>query len=143
MHITKSILLIMIGVFAGIAFVISCGDIWHLGTNAAVGAPKPTNATPVCDCPAAQQLLAGRLVGESAFLVVGAHEHGSGGILCPEGALPVSGSCTVRNPIPDQDVILRESGFYPNRPGWRCSLDNNGPTQILYEVAVSCLRPPQ
>jgi hypothetical protein len=148
MYIAKSILLILSGATVGIAFVISCGDNWHLVADAAVDAPKASNAAPVCDCPAAQPLLAGRLVEQSVFWSIDGNRQGSSNLYCPPDTLPISGSCTVAEPSPDKDVILRESGFIEsgfivNQPAWRCSYRNNEPTAILYKIAVSCLRPPQ
>jgi hypothetical protein len=141
MHVAKSILLMLSGATAGIAFVISCGDNWHLGADAAVDAPKTSDAAPVCDCPAAEPPLDDRLVVTDVLDVLGGNGQRSIQILCPAGARPISGSCTVDGPFADKDVILRQSGFVDDPPSWRCSYRNNEPTTITFRVAVLCLKP--
>lgn len=143
MHVAKSILLTLSGAAAGIAFVISCGDNWHLGVDAAVDAPKTPDAAPVCDCPASEPPLTGRLMVDSVIMTVGGNEEGSASVLCPPGAIPISGSCKLDTPIflPRRDVILREAGFVYNSPGWRCTVHNNESTMINYEIFVLCLKP--
>jgi hypothetical protein len=139
MHIAKSILLMLSGATAGIAFVISCGDNWHPGADAA-DAPNAPDA-PVCDCPAAEPPLAGRLVVVEMFEPVDGNSQRSTNLFCPPGARLISGSCTVAEFFPNKDVILKESGFIDNPPGWRCSYGNNEPAQITYRVAALCLKP--
>jgi hypothetical protein len=140
MHVAKSILLMLSGVTAGIAFMISCGDNWHSGADAA-DAPKTPDATPACDCPVAEPPLAGRLVVVDVLELVDGNSQRSTNLSCPPGAQVISGSCAVDNPIPDKNVTLKESGFIQNPPGWRCSYSNNETSQITYRVAALCLNP--
>jgi len=150
MHVPKSVLFLLSGATAGISFVISCGDNWHLGADAAVDAtvdaPKTPDAAPVCDCPAAEPPLAGRLVINSGVFAVGGNQDESTTKLCPPGSIPISGSCKLDTSIffPERDVILREAGFiyHPlGDSGWRCTVHNNESTLVLYEIFVMCLKP--
>ena len=96
MHIAKSILLLLSGATAGIAFVISCGDNWHLSADAAVDAtadaPKTPDAAPVCDCPAAEPPIAGRLYFDSGIAVVDGYQEQSVGICVPRARSPSRGA---------------------------------------------------
>lgn len=145
MHITRSVLLLLSGAMAGIAFILSCGDNLSIKANAdaAIDAPKAPDAAPVCDCPAAEPPLANRLVMTSGHGILGPNWWGASGIYCPPGAQPISGSCTIDGPYSNKDVILTESGFLFDTygAGWRCSFHNNEPTQFTYTVAVLCLKP--
>jgi hypothetical protein len=140
MHLPKSIAFLLSGVVAGLAFVISCGDNWHLGTDAAIDASKIADAAPACDCPAAEPPLADRLVWTSVHNVVQPNGLGFVNILCPAGTRPISGSCTVNDPAPLKNVILVQSGFIDNPPAWRCGYRSNEPTLLLYTIAALCLR---
>jgi len=149
MHIAKSILFMLSGATAGIAFVISCGDNWHLGADAAVDAtadaPKAPDAAPGCDCPAAEPPITGRLYFDSSIAGVDGNQEQSVGRFCPPGAIAISGSCKLSTPIfnPRKDVILREAGliYGPVPSGWRCTVRNNESETVLYEIFVLCLKP--
>jgi hypothetical protein len=149
MHIAKPILFLLSGVTTGIAFVVSCGDNWHLSADAAVDAtadaPKALDAAPVCDCPAAEPPIPGRLFFDSSIIIVDGYQDHSASRLCPTGAIAISGSCKLSTPIPNprRDVILRESGlvYAPIPSGWRCTVHNNESEMVLYEIFVLCLKP--
>jgi len=151
MHFARSILLLLSGATAGIVVVISCGNHWHLGAgtfvDAAVNVLKVPDATSVCDCPAAEPPLAGRLVVRDGIIGVEGNQSHSVTVLCPPGAIPITGNCKLDTPIfsPRRDVILREAGFarsfFGDLSGWRCTVHNNESTMVLYALSVMCLIP--
>ena len=142
MHVAKSILLLLSGATAGIAFVISCGDNWRLKADAAIDAPKSVDAAPVCDCPAAEPPLAGRLEVFSGTQVIAGNDTGLQGRACPAGTQLISGSCTTDFINPIRDVTLQQSGFFGMPPvGWECLFRNNEATPVTIRVSVICLKP--
>lgn len=133
--------LVLSGVVAGIGFVLSCGDnlTAKATADAAVNAP---DAAPGCNCPAAEPPLANRLVFYDALDPVEGNSDGGLGIVCPPGARPISGTCTVDEPIYNRkDVIVRESGLSDNPQAWRCRYRNNESTRVTFRVGVLCLLP--
>lgn len=140
MHVAKSVLLLLSGAAAGILFVISCGDNWHLGADAAIDAPKASDATPVCDCPAAEPPLAGRFVVVTNVRTIPANGRSGEGAACPTGTLLISGSCTVDNATTVFNVTLEQSGFY-TPTGWNCEFRNNEPFAVPIRVSAICLKP--
>ena len=142
MHVAKSILLLLSGATAGIAFVISCGDNLHLGADAAIDAPKTADAAPVCDCPAAEPPLTGRFEVVSGLRVIAGNDTGFQGVACPAGSQLISGSCTTDFINPIRDVTLQQSGFYDFPPtAWGCRFRNNEASPVTIRVSVICLKP--
>ena len=142
MHVAKSILLLLSGATAGIAFVISCGDNLHLSADAAIDAPKIADAAPVCDCPAAEPPLAGRFVVFSQLRVIAGNDTSTQGVECPAGMQLISGSCTTDFINPIRNVTLQQSGFFEMPPAaWNCMFRNNEATPVTIRVSVICLRP--
>ena len=142
MQVTRSILLVASGAVAGIAFVLSCGDNLSSRVDAAVDAPKAPDATPLCDCPAAEPPLAGRVVVISTDETVDPNAEGSGTATCPVGSQLISGSCTTIYPGDIYDVMLRESGFYLFSPlSWHCGFLNKSSYRVTFRTSVICLKP--
>ena len=142
MHVAKSILLLLSGATAGIAFVISCGDNWHLGADAAIDAPKIADAAPVCDCPAAEPPLAGRIEVFSSLRVIPGNDTTTQSRACPVGSHAISGSCTTDFINPIRDVTLQQSGIFDVPPtAWNCMFRNNEATPVTIRVSVVCLKP--
>ena len=145
MNIAKSMFLVLSGVVAGIVFVLSCGDnlTAKATADAAVDAPTPLDAAPVCDCPAAEPPLANRLVLYDVLDVIDSNTEGGANILCPQGARPISGSCTVDGPLSSlhRNIVVKESGFRDNPLAWRCVYRNNESTSVTFRTAVLCLKP--
>ena len=144
MHIARSILLLMTGVVSGIAFVFSCGDNLSVKANAdaAIDALKTSDAAPICDCPAAEPPLAGRLIVVSTTRTIPANFPSGTSAVCPEGSQLISGSCTqdLVNPVPN--ITLQQSGFFePPSREWSCSFHNNEPFPVTVRASVTCLKP--
>lgn len=144
MHVARSILLLMTGAASGIVFVLSCGDNLSVKANAdaAVDAPKVPDATPTCDCPAAEPPLAGRFVTVSNTLIIAANNIGIQSALCPAGSQLISGSCTqdLLNPVPN--LTLQQSGFFEIAPPeWFCMFRNNEPFPVTIRASAICLNP--
>jgi hypothetical protein len=142
MQVTRSILLVASGAVAGIAFVLSCGDNLSIRADAAVDAPKAPDASPLCDCPAAEPPLAGRVVVISTDNTVDPNAESTGTATCPVGSQLISGSCTTIYPTDIYDVIMRESGFYISSPlTWHCLFLNKSSFRLTFRTSVICLKP--
>jgi hypothetical protein len=143
MRVPTSILLLLSGATAGAAFVLSCGDNWHLSSDAAIDAPKTDDAALGCDCPAAEPPLAHRFVLATGYFDLDANAHSSVTAFCPGmGMRLLGGHCKVVNAPTISDVTLKQSGFFDDPPtGWRCSYRNDDPVMHLGEVGVLCLAP--
>lgn len=98
----SAVLILSVGVVAGAALIVACSD------------DSPTDAdAAVCDCPAAEAPLAGRIVHVRA---AGPLTAGGGGISaadCPAGATIIGGACEVQ--APDAKILLMESRFVVDR----------------------------
>jgi hypothetical protein len=143
MRAATSILLMLSGATAGISFVLSCGDNWHLATDAAIDAPEVTDAPPICDCPAAEPPLAGRFeVFSVTDVIAGNFMSGNSHVCLTKGSQVISGSCTTDVATPIRNVTLQYSGF-SSLPaiGWGCDFRNNEATPVTIRVSVICLKP--
>jgi hypothetical protein len=142
LRVAKTILLVLSGGIAGIAFGISCGDNWQVATDAAIDAPMVADAAPVCDCPAAEPPLAGRFVLFSGLTVIPGNDYAGQGAGCPAGTKLISGSCTTDLSNPLRDVTMLLSGFVDDPPtAWLCRFRNNEDTPVTIRVSVVCLKP--
>ena len=144
MYIARSILLLMTGAASGIAFVLSCGDNLSVNANAdaAIDAPKAPDATPSCDCPAAEPPLAGRIVVVSNTQTIAANNFNAQSAACPVGSQLISGSCTQDLLNPYRRLTLEQSGFFEASPReWFCWFRNNEPFPVTIRVSVTCLNP--
>jgi len=141
MQVAKSLLLLLTGGAAGIAFVLSCGDNLHLGADAAVDAPRTVDAAPVCDCPAAEPPLAGRFVKISNVRTLPANGRTSQSVACPAGARLIMGSCRL-DTASLYNVVLEQSGLPPaGTEGWDCMFRNNESVAIDFRTTAICLLP--
>lgn len=142
MHVVRSALLLLRGEATGIVFMISCGDNWHLGADAAIDAPKTIDAAPVCDCPAVESPLAGRFVVASNVRTLPANGRLSEDIRCPAGMPLISGSCVVDNATMRFNVTLEQSGAEDVPPTtWGCAFHNYEPFPVSFRVSATCLKP--
>ena len=142
MQVTRSILLVASGAVAGIAFVLSCGDNLSSSVDAAVDIPKAPDAAPLCDCPAAEPPLAGRVVVISTDDTVDPNFESSGTASCPVGSQLISGSCTTIYPTAIFDVVMRESGVLIGSPlTWLCRFHNTSSYRLTFRTSVICLEP--
>src|SRR5262245_48087793 len=110
MRVVNSMLLVLVGVVAGIAVVVSCGDRVPAKVDAAVDGPSPADAAK-CDCPAAEPPLAGRfmIVGNAA--TVAPNDRGFQGATCPADTQLITGSCGPEDASTFYDLTLQESAL--------------------------------
>jgi hypothetical protein len=123
---------LLAGFLSGIALIISCGD------------DSPTRAdAAICDCPALEPKIAGRVTVVDATNVIGPNERGGQGTFCPDGGIRLSGSCTTETLNPLRNVTLEQSGFYSKTDleGWHCEFKNNESIEVTVKVSVVCLMP--
>lgn len=146
MHISKPILLSLIGIALGGAAAVKVGNTGfrRAMAEAPVGATSTQHAsTPSCDCPPAEPPLAGRFVEVRELRLIQAKGTGVQDVLCPAGSYLISGSCSTDYDTAIYNVTLRESrhiGAPPN--GWHCSWVNNETmTALNFRVAAICLNP--
>jgi hypothetical protein len=141
MRLTRSIVLVLSGMVAGLALAMSCGDDSHGKVDAATDAPK-ADAPAVCDCPPAERPLAGRFVIVSQTQIIAGNATGGQATVCPTGAQVISGSCTTELGNPLRDVTLQQSGFYTDPGGgWHCEFRNNEAIPVTIKVSAICLKP--
>lgn len=132
MPIARSFILVLAGLFAGVALVVSCS------------ADSPSNAdADTCNCPAAEPPIIGRITVVDAFQTIAANSTGGQGVECPERSVLLSGSCTTDTVNPLRDVTLSQSGFYDAGREWNCEFKNNEATPVRIKVSVRCLAPAQ
>ncbi len=128
-------ILLLAGAALGIAFIFACGD----------GNQNHVDAAPVCDCPAAEPPLAGRIVIEpQTTSPIPAQSSASAGNACPLGATLLSGSCRIQGAGHDQ-ITLSQSGVdvAGQTQGWDCNWYNPTTTAATGTVQVICLIPAQ
>jgi hypothetical protein len=130
MHLARTTLLVVSGMVAGIALVLSCGD----------DATRPVDAAdpPKCDCPAAEPPLAERIVQVENTQTIPAMGEDTQGVGCPSGAIVLSGGCA--NLVGQTSQILVEESF-PGDTSWQCGWRNPSNTPIQVRVIARCLKP--
>jgi hypothetical protein len=128
----KTPVLLLAGAALGIAIVVACGD------------DSPTDAdAAMCDCPAAEPPLAGRItIAPNATVALSAQSNVTWGRGCDEGEILLGGSCLLETQ--DPEITLSESGVQtlPGLPpAWRCVWNNPTARDNVGEVRVICLAP--
>lgn len=128
----NSLALLAVGVVVGVALVVACSD------------DSPTDAdAAVCDCPAAEPPLAGRIVSVRASEAIAPGGAGGAGVACPAGSTILGGACEIQTP--DAKILLRESRI--NRTGtpqYVCLWNSEGATVANTGTAEAiCLTPAQ
>jgi len=133
MRFSTSVVLLVAGMLAGTILVLSCGD----------DSPGSADAA-MCDCPATEPPIAGRIMVVDQTRVIGPNSRGGQGAECPAGALRLAGSCTTATGNPDRDVTLEQAGFYnaTDQRSWNCFFKNNEATDVPIKASVVCLIPP-
>lgn len=129
MSIMRSRGFVIIGAITG-GLLISCSD----DTPGALDAG-------LCNCPAAEPPLDGRIRQMTRSREIGANEAGLVGVACDPGAHVLGGGCGGPDGIV-ADIVIRES--LPNRgnvPGWYCSIRNNQSTPVTVHAMAFCLTP--
>lgn len=127
----RTIMIAAAGACAGLAFALSCG-----------GGPQSADAAGVCDCPAAEAPLAGRIERVVTQATVEANaEHRGIAADCKAGAVVLGGSCRMDGPV--GTLVLRESGIdlQQTGDGWYCGFGNTAATSMGVTVTAICLNP--
>jgi len=126
----NSLVLLAVGAVGGIALIVACSD------------DSPTDAdAAVCDCPAAEPPLTGRIVALRASAPIVAGSAGSTSVACPAGSTILGGACEVETP--DSAILLMESRFFrTGNPQYACrwsaleaTVANTGTAEVI------CLTP--
>ncbi len=95
MSLSRWILPTLAGAIAGATLVIACSD----------DSPGDADAA-VCDCPAAEAPIAGRVMSVSATGAIGANSAGGQTAQCPTGAILLGGGCRLDQGIDDPQVLI-------------------------------------
>ncbi len=128
----SSFVYLVVGVAAGISFVIACGD----------DSPGDVDAADAsCNCPAAEPPLAGRITRVRSDNNLSPGGTGLSGVFCPSGAIVLGGACEVA--VSDTNVVLLSSRIVPGAaPGYRCDWSTVNATMARTGTAeVVCLTP--
>jgi hypothetical protein len=128
----KTIIACLASALAGVAFVLSCSD----------DAPGTADAA-VCDCPAAEPPLAGRLVDQSQQFDLPANTLGNAGVDCPVGSTLLYGGCEITGGMvtTHEDVALVTSAKAGDAQSWNCLWQNNSASILQGTARVTCLTP--
>ena len=124
-------LVLCAGAALGIALMLSCGH-----------SPQTADAADVCNCPAAEPPLDGRIVTGTTTTPVPEQALTSFSARCPTGAtIVLGGSC--RLATTQRGVNLQESGIHNPTDGaaWDCVWDNTTGSQMTATATVTCLKP--
>lgn len=127
----KTLITLAAGAGFAIALLVSCGD-----DGVAVDA-----ANPVCDCPAAEPPLAGRIYYVTETNSVPANTRGGTGAVCRAGDQLLGGSCTTADPGARPNIHLDQSGApeLPANPVWICDFMNNENVLVQIKSVAICL----
>jgi hypothetical protein len=112
---------------ASAALVIACSD----------DSPGSADAA-VCDCPAAEAPLAGRITRVTNTTAVEGLEFITLDAACPAGATILGGNCKQEG-TGDEDVYVFTGGTTADGTGFHCGWQNNNPDAINVIVEVTCL----
>lgn len=130
---TSAVLACLCGALGATILVVACSD----------DSPGDADAA-VCDCPAAEAPLAGRIMrvrgntfnvppdGGSSFGVAG----------CPAGATLLGGGC-MQDGFDDSELLLTEAGTTDNGLGYECHWRNDNTVQFPVYAEAICLVPAQ
>ena len=137
----RTIALCSAGLVAGIVLVLACDD----------DSPPDADAAPVCDCPAAEPPLTGRIVLEEHPGNIGAGNGNTAGAACDqvEGVYPqvLSGGCRIVDDTVREsgDMKLIESykshGAFSDDEIWECTYDNPTMATVQIMITLTCLQP--
>lgn len=119
-----------------VTLVVACSD----------DSPPPADAqdAAVCDCPAAEPPLQGRIVPVVVPDTVPPMDIAIATAQCQDGGILLGGGC--REVGLDGRIVIRSAGpmrIDPNRPGFHCSWLSTSPAAINVEAEAICLMPAQ
>jgi hypothetical protein len=118
------------GAALGIGIVVACSD----------DSPSDADAA-VCECPAAEPPLSGRVVLHTTTVPLPPQSNEGDGRVCDAGGMVLTGGC--RFELGSQQITLTESGINVNGTGWSCRWNNPTDTPSQAFVQVACLYPPE
>ncbi len=122
---------VFVGAAIGIALVISCGS-----------SPGTADAADVCNCPAAEPPLSGRVVRvKTTDDIPGTADHVNIRASCPMNSTVLGGSCRLAGP--SGAMTLRQSGIdeQPTGDGWYCAFGNSSAQPVTVTATAICLNP--
>lgn len=131
----KAIALVLFGATIATGLLISCSD----------DSPRDVDAA-VCDCPAAESPIPGRVMrirGQDDVLAANGVARGIA--TCPAGATLITGWCgSVNMAGTPPQLALVQAGAEPSQPGvWQCDWQNYNGGSATVHAEVVCLMPPQ
>jgi hypothetical protein len=130
MNTMRSIGLVAAGVIAGAILVVSCSD----------DSPGAADAA-MCDCPAAEPPLMGRIRQVTKEGQIGANTTDSLTVGCELGAQVIGGGCGGQAGAVPNDIVIRQSRPIDGDPGWSCDIRNNSLAPETVRVIAFCLVP--
>jgi len=138
----RSPVLVLAGAALGVTLVWACGD-------DAPPVDAAADAAPVCDCPAAEPPLAGRIVvtTEGGTVTLSANGTATAATGCPSvDATLIGGSCYVNSGDLGAlgNVTLVRSGINDPTavgPSWECAWHSTNSTDLTVTVRAICLLP--
>jgi hypothetical protein len=123
------ILASLTGLVFGAGLVVACSD----------DSPGDADAA-VCDCPAAEPPLQGRIMSVTGQSLIPAGGVGGQGAICPPGATILGGSCRLMNL--DYQVVLVEAGIDRSAAtAYTCRWSSTSATDTNVTVEAICLVP--
>jgi hypothetical protein len=132
MNIFNKIAIAASGFFAGITFVIACGD----GET-----PQHADAASQCDCPLAEPPLKGRITRAAVDRAIPAMSHSVAAAACDPGAVVLSGGCLSRSTDPKFTLNSSYAAPVEDPIGWACDFYNGTAAAVTSTAYVTCLKP--
>jgi|GEM_PF-5998313 len=130
---TPSILAaLIVGAFGGAGLIVACSD----------DSPSDADAA-VCDCPAAEPPLTGRIIVNTSVISIPANGLGVGGAGCPSGSLLIGGGCKLD--ADDIGIRLMSAGAdrrVPEAISYLCVWSSTSATDRTGTGEAFCLLPP-
>lgn len=125
-NIHKSLALFAAGVAFSAAAIVACSD----------DSPGDADAA-VCDCPAAEPPLSGRIINRTGDFMIPENGATVPSVDCRAGETVLGGGCQSSTP----GLVLRGSGVDHTRNGSTCSWQNTTAAAITATVVAVCLAP--
>lgn len=134
MRLPKTLVLLAAGAALGAALIVACSD----------DSPHDADAA-VCDCPAAEPPLAGRIVSmKSSPVTIAPNGAGQAGAGCPAGATILGGGCGLSTADTGLSLIVAEiNRGTPTNPAYLCAWVSTSPTERTGTAEAICLVPAQ
>jgi len=129
MTILRSFPSLLAGAALATGLILACSD----------DSPSDADAA-VCDCPASESPLAGRIIEITQLITITANGAGSNTAACPVGATLLGGGCTIEAGGAGVGILtLAESG--PLLGGYACTWTSTVPNPSTAKATAFCLVP--